>query len=103
MAKLVDYRGYTITSIPMQPVGTHEWTPDIKISTERAGVVAMQSYTDGTTHIMEEDADLHGIRMGRQIIDGEIPASGVGAPGFAEPLAGELPLCGEKKKGSMWI
>jgi hypothetical protein len=70
MAKIVDYRGYTITSIPLQPVGTHEWTPDIKISTERAGVVATQSYTDDTTHIMEEDADLHGIRMGQQIIDG---------------------------------
>ena len=30
MAKIVDYRGYTITSIPLQPVGTHEWKPDIK-------------------------------------------------------------------------
>lgn len=69
MAKIVDYRGYTITSIPLQPVGTHEWKPDLRISTERAGVVATQSYTDDTTHIMEEDADLYGIRMGHQIID----------------------------------
>ena len=55
MAKIVDYRGYTITSIPLQPVGTHEWKPDIKISTERVGVVATQSYTDDTTHLIEED------------------------------------------------
>jgi hypothetical protein len=73
MAKIVDYRGYTITSIPLQPVGTHEWIPDIKISTERAGVVATQSYTDDTTYLMEEEADLHGIRMGQQIIDGISP------------------------------
>ena len=73
MAKIVDYRGYTITSIPLQLVGMHEWKPDIKISTERAGVVATQSYTDDTTHLMEEDADLHGIRMGQQIIDGISP------------------------------
>ena len=73
MAKIVDYRGYTITSIPLQPVGTHEWKPDIKISTERVGVVATQSYTDDTTHLIEEDADLHGIRMGQQIIDGISP------------------------------
>ena len=72
MAKIVDYRGYTITSIPLQPMGTHEWKPEIKISTERAGVVT-QSYTDGTTHIMEKDADPHGIRMGQQIIDGISP------------------------------
>ena len=71
MAKIVDYRGYTITSIPLQPVGTHEWKPNIKISTEGEGVVAAQSYTDDTTHIMEEDADCHGIRMGQQIIDGK--------------------------------
>ena len=73
MAKIVDYRGYTITSIPIQPVGTHEWKPEIKISTDHEGVIAAQSYTDDTSHVMEEDADLYGIRMGQQIIDGKTP------------------------------
>ena len=73
MARIVDNQGCTIISIPMQAVGTHEWKPKIMISTEREGVVASQSYTHDTTYIMEEDADLHGITMGQQIIDGSAP------------------------------
>ncbi len=73
MAKIVDYQGCTIISIPMQAVGTHEWKTAIEISVEREGVVATQSYTHDTKYIREDDADLHGITMGQQIIDGSAP------------------------------
>jgi len=73
MAKSVDYRGYTISSIPVQRVGRQEWKPSIVISTEREGAVTSQSYTDDTVFSTEGDADIHGITMGQQIIDGRAP------------------------------
>jgi hypothetical protein len=69
----VEYRGYTISSIPVQPLGTQQWTPSIVISSEREGVVSTQSYTDDTMFGTEENVDLHGITMGQQIIDGIAP------------------------------
>lgn len=73
MSMTVQYRGYTISSIPVQPLSTHQWKPSIVISSEREGVVSTQSYTDDTMFGTEEDADLHGITMGQQIIDGMAP------------------------------
>ena len=73
MAKSVEYRDYTISSIPVHPAGSQEWKPGIVISTEREGVVTTQSYTDDTRFLSEEDADHHGITMGQQIIDGKAP------------------------------
>ncbi len=73
MGKTVDYRDYTISSIPVQPLGTQQWKPSIVISSEREGVVSTRSYTDDTLFPMEVDADLHGITMGQQIIDGMAP------------------------------
>ena len=71
MSKMVEYRDYTISSIPVHPAGSQEWKPGIVISTERGGIVTTQSYTDDTTFAMEEDADLHGITMGQLVIDGQ--------------------------------
>lgn len=73
MGKSVDYRDYTISSIPVQPLGTQQWKPSIVISSERVGVVSTQSYTDDTLFLTEEDADVHGITLGQQIIDGMAP------------------------------
>jgi hypothetical protein len=36
-----------------------------------SGVITTQSYTDDATFAMEEDADLHEITMGQQVIDGK--------------------------------
>jgi hypothetical protein len=69
----VEYRGYTISSIPVQQVRIDEWKPGIVISSQCDGVVTTRSYTDVTVFSTEEDADQHGITMGHQIIDGKAP------------------------------
>ena len=74
MSTMVEYRGYTISSTPSQPLGTHKWKSEIVISSEREGVVTTQSYTGDTTHATEEDADTEGVRLGQQMIDGKAPA-----------------------------
>jgi hypothetical protein len=73
MSKSIEYQGYTISSIPIQPVGKQQWKPSIVISSEREGVVSTQCYTDDTMFSTERDADIHGITMGQQIIDGRAP------------------------------
>lgn len=73
MAKSVDYRGYTISSIPVQAVGSQDWKSSILISTEREGAVSSQSYTNDTLFARQEDAEIHGITLGQQIIDGKAP------------------------------
>lgn len=73
MSMTVEYRGYTISSIPVQQVRIDEWKPGIVISSQCDGVVTTHSYTDATVFSTEEDADQHGITMGQQIIDGKAP------------------------------
>jgi hypothetical protein len=73
MSKNVEYREYTISSTPMQLSGTNEWKPEIVISTEHEGVVTARPYTDETTYTTEEAADIHGITLGQDIIDGKAP------------------------------
>jgi hypothetical protein len=74
VSKIVEYGDYTISSIPVQKMGTSEWQPSVVISTEREGIVTTQTFTDDTSFSTELDADLHGITMGQQIIDGQAPA-----------------------------
>lgn len=71
MRTIVKYRDYLIGSVPVQPWGTFEWKPGILISSQRKGIVIIQSYTDDTTLSMEEDADLEGIKLGQHSINGE--------------------------------
>jgi hypothetical protein len=73
MSKIVEYQNYTISSVPVQPVGTSEWKPSIVISTEREGIVSTQTFTNDTRFFTEIDADIHGITMGKEIIDGQAP------------------------------
>ena len=73
MRKSVEYKGYTINSIPLQLSGKNEWRSKIEISSEREGIVAAKPYTDDTIHATEEAADTHGIKLGQAIIDGKTP------------------------------
>lgn len=73
MTKNVEYREYTISSTPLQLLGKNEWRPEIEISSEREGIVTAEPYTDDTTYATEEAADTHGIKLGREIIDGKVP------------------------------
>jgi len=73
MSKTVDYREYTISSTPAQLSGKSEWKPEIVISSEREGIAATQSYADDTTYATEEAADIHGITLGQEVIDGKAP------------------------------
>ena len=43
------------------------------ISSEREGIATTQSYADDTTYATEEAADIHGVTLGREIIDGKAP------------------------------
>ena len=54
-------------------VGSHDWKLCIVISMEREGEVTAQSYTNDTMFSTQEDAEVHGITMGQQIIDGKAP------------------------------
>ena len=73
MTKNVEYREYTISSTPLQLLERGEWKPEIEISSEREGIVTAEPYTDDTTYATEEAADTHGIKLGREIIDGKVP------------------------------
>ena len=73
MSKAAEYRGYTISSTPTQLLGRSEWKPEIVISSEREGIATTQSYADDTTYATEEAADIHGITLGQEIIDGKAP------------------------------
>ena len=41
------------------------------ISSEREGVTATQSYADDTAYATEEAADINGITLGQEVIDGK--------------------------------
>ena len=43
------------------------------ISSEREGIATTQSYADDTTYATEEAADIHGITLGQEVIDGKAP------------------------------
>ena len=73
MSKNVEYRGYTISSIPLQRLGKNEWRAEIEISSEREGIVTAEPYKDDTTYATEEAADTQGIKLGQAIIDGKAP------------------------------
>ena len=73
MSKSVEYREYAISSTPLQLSGKNEWRSKINISSERAGIVATEPYTDDTLHPTEEAADTHGIKLGQAVIDGKAP------------------------------
>ena len=77
MSRNVDYRGYTISSTPLNLSGKNEWKPEIVISTEREGVVTAEPYTAEpytaeTKYPTEEAADTYGIKLGQDIIDGKV-------------------------------
>jgi hypothetical protein len=76
MSKCVEYREYTISSTPLQLSGKNEWRSKIEISSQREGIVAVESYADDTIHATEESADTHGIQLGQDVIDGNAPAFG---------------------------
>jgi hypothetical protein len=71
MSNTVDYREYTISSTPAQLSGKSEWKPEIVISSEREGITATQSYADDTAYATEEAADINGITLGQEVIDGK--------------------------------
>jgi len=73
MTKNVEYRGYTISSTPVQLLGKNEWRPKIEISSEREEIVTAKLYTDDTTYATEEAADTQGIKLGQAIIDEKAP------------------------------
>jgi hypothetical protein len=73
MSKKINYREYTISSTPVQRLERGEWKPEILISSEREGIVTWQPYADETTYTTEEAADNHGIKLGQDIIDGNVP------------------------------
>ena len=73
MSKNFEYRECTISSSPLHLSGTNAWKPEIKISSEREGIVSAEPYTDDTTYATEEAADTHGIKLGQAIIDGKAP------------------------------
>jgi hypothetical protein len=73
MSKSVEYREYTISSTPLQLSGKNGWRSKIEISSEREGIVTAEPYTDDTIHATEEAADIHGIQLGQDIIDGKAP------------------------------
>jgi hypothetical protein len=73
MSKNVEYRGYTISSTPLQRLGKDEWRAEIEISSEREGIVMAEPYKDDTTYATEEAAVTHRIKLGQAIIDGKAP------------------------------
>jgi hypothetical protein len=73
MSKTVEYRGYTISSTPLQLSEKSKWKPEIVISSEREGTPTTQSYADDITYATKEAVDNHGITLGQEIIDGKAP------------------------------
>jgi hypothetical protein len=73
MSMNIEYRGYTISSTPVELSGKNEWRPKIEISSEREGIVTAEPYTDDTTYATEDAADTHGVKLGREIVDGKAP------------------------------
>ena len=77
MSKQVVYGEYTISSVPMKLADKNEWKPAIEISSQRDGIVTSKPYTDETIYPTEEAADMHGLQLGQEIIDGQAPVVSV--------------------------
>jgi len=73
--KTITYGSYTIKSIPLQQLKTHDWKVNVSISWVQDGVIAMWRVTNGGVYPTEAGADVHGIIYGQQIIDKEITVS----------------------------
>lgn len=70
--KTVVYRGYTIRSFPQQHPTSDRWRISLDIFWTHDGVNMMRSFTADSLYATKEDADLHGITYGQDIIDGKI-------------------------------
>lgn len=69
----VDYKGYVIRSRPFQLAADVRWTMDLFIERHDGDSFAMRSFFANDTFETKEAADLNNLRLGCQIIDGQVP------------------------------
>ena len=63
------YKYFTIKSFPLQLFDTGQWKTHIAITWERDGIINSRSFPGNTAYPTREEAHLHGINLGRRIID----------------------------------
>lgn len=65
------YKGYIIHATPMQRADTSEWTMQITIAKHHKNEVRERIYYAGNCYKTREEAVMHCLNFGRQVIDGD--------------------------------
>ncbi len=73
MGKTVGYQGYTIQSAPHHlKDGEKKWRLRILISLDDRRTTRTHEFSADVVYATEDNADTHGIALGRRLIDGKV-------------------------------
>jgi hypothetical protein len=71
------YEGFLIEALPNLLRDSNRWTVNGQIAYDRRGTVKTRSFSGADTFESEEEAVLHTLELGRQIIEGRVPGLSV--------------------------
>ena len=77
MSNTVLYEGYAIQSSPRYLAEREKWQLCIVISFKQHGAMTPREFTSEVLYTTEQEADIHGIAFGQQLIDGKIEGRSV--------------------------
>jgi hypothetical protein len=73
VSKTVNYKAYTIRSMPVCLFPSGGWGIEISIAWEQQGATLKRPFSVHTPHPTETAADAQGIAFGQRLIDGQVP------------------------------
>ena len=73
MSKIVQYKTYTIKSLPSAQSNHASWQPEVMITWDRRQAVMTRHFAPKIICPTEEEADVQGITYAQQVIDGQVP------------------------------
>jgi hypothetical protein len=77
MSKTVLYEGYAIQSSPRHLAEGEKWQLCIVISFKQPGAMKPREFSSEVLYTTEQEADIHGIAFGQQLIDGKVEGRSV--------------------------
>jgi len=72
MGKTVEYKGYTIESVPYPETNREKWRIHILISVLQPSDIQTREFSTHVLYETEAEADVHGVTFGQRIIDGSV-------------------------------
>lgn len=72
MGKTVDYKGYSIESVPSHEETWDKWRVHVLISVQQPSGIQTREFSADALYATEAETDIHGIAFGQRIIDGKV-------------------------------